>query len=87
MANFSAAKRGLAGIVPPKPEDTKDNLATPEVAPSRKREKTVRTKAFTTKITPDFHKKIKLAAVESECDMGEILEIAFNFWLEQQKPK
>ena len=74
------AKKSNLGTPPP-PEDTKGNLDSPETAPTgeadkkgRGRPKSNRTKSFTTKFTPDFHKNLKRYAFDNDKDMGEVIE-------------
>jgi hypothetical protein len=55
----------------------------PQPQTERRADKTLRTKPLAMKVTPAFHKKLKIYAVEYEIDMVDIIEEAVALWISQ----
>ncbi|GAW87738.1 conserved hypothetical protein [Bathymodiolus platifrons methanotrophic gill symbiont] len=93
MTDFSKAKKKKSKLgSPPSIDEVKGNLDLPEHAPNSAslkkkvgRPKSKRTQPFTTKLNPEFHKKLKLLAVNEGKDMGEIVEEAVSFWIKNKE--
>jgi hypothetical protein len=85
MADFTKSRRSKLPP-PPAPSEAKDNLTQPEHAPvpeptpwvdGRTLRATGRTTQFTTRVTSEFLKEIKLFAVKHDLNLNEVLEKAF----------
>ena len=80
MANFP--KRSKLPP-PPAPTEVADNLSQPELAPStfvdgRTLRATGRTEQFTTRITADLQREIKVWSAQHDLRLNEFLERAFQ---------
>jgi predicted DNA-binding ribbon-helix-helix protein len=80
MVEFrKGGKRGLAGALPPPPEAAPNNLAQPETAPAldgRSLRATGRTEQLATRVTPAFHRQVKMIAARDGLKIAELLEKA-----------
>ena len=77
MANF--AKRPKLPDPPP-PSETRNNLASPEQAPSdgRSRRATGRTYQLNTRVREEFHAELKEYSAKNRIKLNELLEQAFQ---------
>ncbi|SJM95532.1 hypothetical protein [Crenothrix polyspora] len=79
MADLSTFKKKNLGT-PPSLNDAGNNLSAPEVAPlddsidGRSLKKTGRTEQLATRVTAEFHKKVKMLAARDELKIVELLE-------------
>lgn len=87
MANLSKFKKKNLGT-PPSLNEAGNNLSAPEVSPGdeyvdgRSVRKTGRTEQFATRVTPQFHKKVKMLAARDDLKIVEILEKAIELYEE-----
>jgi hypothetical protein len=89
MADFNNIKKKNKLGTPPKPTETKGNLDKPEVAPAsdlktdnkgkQGRPKTDKTERLSTKLRPDFKKKLKRLSLDLDKDIGDIIQEAVEF--------
>jgi len=85
MADLSKLRKKSFGI-PPALSDAGDNLNAPETAPSnsdvdgRSLKKTGRTEQLATRVTADFHRKVKMLGARDKLKMVELLEIAIALY-------
>jgi hypothetical protein len=85
MADLSKFKKKNLGI-PPSLSDAGDNLSAPEIAPvddyidGRSKRKTGRTEQLATRVTAEFHKKVKILAARDELKIVELLEKAIDLY-------
>lgn len=80
MANFPKRNKLPA---PPAPEEATNNLSQPELAPStfidgRTLRATNRTEQFTTRITAELQKEIKVWSAQHDMKLNVFLERAFE---------
>lgn len=86
MADLSKFKKKTLGT-PPALSEAGDNLSAPEVAPvdegyidGRTTRKTGRTEQLATRVTAQFHKKVKMLAARDELKIVELLEKAIELY-------
>jgi hypothetical protein len=85
MADLSNFKKKNLGA-PPSLSDAGDNLSAPEIAPlddyvdGRTQRKTGRTEQLATRVTFDFHKKVKMLAARDELKIVELLEKSIDLY-------
>jgi hypothetical protein len=86
MADLSKFKKKNLGT-PPSLSDAGDNLSAPEIAPvdddyidGRTKRKTGRTEQLATRVTAEFHKKVKMLAARDELKIVELLEKAIDLY-------
>lgn len=68
-------------VIEPQPVAAPQPVTEPQAG--RRADKTLRTKPLAMKVTPAFHKKLKIYAVEYEIDMVDIIEEAVAMWIAQ----
>jgi|APFre7841882590_1041340.scaffolds.fasta_scaffold36343_2 hypothetical protein len=93
MATFSALKKKKRVLgVPPSIDQAGNNLAAPEVAPpvpteefvdGRSKRRTGRTEQLATRVTHDFHRKVKMIAARDGLKIVELLEKAIELYEEK----
>lgn len=87
MANFNSIKKkaragkGRLGKPPELPETQSNNLEAPEAAPAtyidgRSQRRTGRTVAFSTRVSPEWHRRFKQVAARDGYKLNELLEHA-----------
>ena len=86
MADLSKFKKKNLGT-PPALNDAGNNLSAPEIAPvdneyvdGRTKRKTGRTEQLATRVTPEFHKKVKMLAARDELKIVELIEKAIDIY-------
>ena len=85
MADLSKFKKKNLGT-PPSLSDAGDNLSAPEIAPfddyvdGRTKRKTGRTEQLATRVTSEFHKKVKMLAARDELKIVELLEKSIDLY-------
>ena len=85
MADLSKFKKKNLGV-PPSLSDAGNNLSAPEIAPlddyvdGRTKRKTGRTEQLATRVTSDFHKKVKMLAARDELKIVELLEKSIDLY-------
>jgi hypothetical protein len=85
MADLSKFKKKNLGTPPPL-SDAGDNLSAPEIAPlddyvdGRTMRKTGRTEQLATRVTSEFHKKVKMLAARDELKIVELLEKSIDLY-------
>ena len=93
LSKLKDRKRKRLGS-PPGIEHAGENLAAPEHAPAapnvdvkkkRPKRKTGRTEAFATRISPEFHRRLRLLAAEDNLKIVELLEKALEAYEERRK--
>ena len=81
---------------PPGEDRAGENLSAPEHAPAapnvdvkkkRPKRKTGRTEAFATRVSPEFHRRLRLLAAEDNLKLVELLERALTAYEERRKTK
>jgi len=90
LADFKTLKkksRNRLGI-PPTPASAGSNLQEPETAPAtyvdgRSLRKTGRVAQFSTRVTPEWHRRIKLIAARDTKKLNEVLELALEAYEEK----
>jgi hypothetical protein len=89
-ADFSKLKKGKNrfGAVPER-EETSGNLEAPETAPAesvkrKSRGKTSRTEPLNFKVTAEFKREFKRAALENDLKLVEFLETCFESYLSRK---
>ena len=89
-ADFSKIKKGKNrfGAVPNR-EETSSNLEAPETAPAeavkrKSRGKTGRTEPLNFKVTAEFKREFKRAALENDQKLVEFLETCFDLYLSRK---
>jgi hypothetical protein len=92
-ADFSKLKKGKNrfGAVPDR-EETSSNLEAPETAPAeavkrKSRGKTGRTEPLNFKVTAEFKREFKKAALEHDHKLVEFLESCFEFYKKHEITK
>ena len=92
-ADFSKIKKGKNrfGTVP-EPEESSDNLEAPETAPTepikkKSRGKTGRTEPLNFKVTAEFKREFKMAALEQDQKLVEFLESCFEYYKKHESTK
>jgi hypothetical protein len=78
---------------PPGIEQAGENLSAPEHAPAapvdtkkeRPKRRTGRTEPFATRVSPEFHRRLKLLAAEDNLKLVELLERALTAYEESRK--
>lgn len=90
MANFNTLKKKSRNRLgkPPEPTAAGTNLDAPEVAPAayvdgRSLRRTGRTAQFATRVTPEWHRRIKRIAARDGKKLTEILELALETYEEK----
>lgn len=85
MADLSKFKKKTLGT-PPSLDQTGNNLSAPEVSPisdyidGRSTKKTGRIEQFATRVTPEFHRKVKMLAARDNLKIVEILEKSIELY-------
>lgn len=78
-------------IAPPKSKTRASFLGRPDAAPSMdaaaNNMKAEKWADLNFKVSPDFHRKFKSTAVTSGMSMKELLEEAYNAWVDKQAAK
>lgn len=92
-ADFSKLKKGKNrfGTVP-EPEESSGNLEAPETAPAepiqrKSRGKTERTEAMNFRVTAEFKKEFKKAALDNDQKLVEFLEKCFECYKKHEIKK
>jgi len=88
MADLSKFKKKSL-VTSPSLNDAGDNLNSPEIAPSdeyvdgRTKRKTGRTEQLATRVTSEFHKRVKMLAARDELKIVELLEKSIDLYEKQ----
>jgi hypothetical protein len=88
MADLSKFKKKSLGT-PPSLNEAGDNLSSPEIAPldeyvdGRTKRKTGRTEQLATRVTSEFHKRVKMLAARDELKIVELLEKSIDLYEKQ----
>ncbi len=92
-ADFSRIKKGKNrfGVIPDR-EESSGNLEAPETAPAgpatkKSRGKTGRTEPLNFKVTAEFKKEFKKAALENDQKLVEFLESCFEYYKKYESTK
>lgn len=90
MADFKTLKKKSRNRLgkPPEPTAAGSNLQQPETAPAtyvdgRSLRRTGRTAQFSTRVTPEWHRRIKQIAARDTKKLNEILELALDAYEEK----
>lgn len=95
LSGLKNKKRKRLGT-PPNIEKAGENLSAPEHAPAapgvaeskkeRPKRRTGRTEPFATRVSPEFHRRLKLLAAQDNLKMVELLEKALDAYEAGRKP-
>lgn len=94
LSELKKRKRRRLGT-PPGEEHVGENLSAPEHAPAaptiveskkeRPKRRTGRTQAFATRVSPEFHRRLRLLAAEDNLKLVELLEKALDAYEASRK--
>jgi hypothetical protein len=93
MADLSRLKHRKRLGAPPSIERAGENLTAPEHGPAapthvtsnRPKRKTGRTEPFATRVSPEFHRRLKIIAAEDNLKLVEVLEKALDAYEANRK--
>lgn len=89
MADFSHLKKKNRLGLPPPEQEIKNNLQQPESyepaahIDGRSLRKTGRTHQLATRVRPEFYREIKVMAVQEGITIAELIEKAFELYVQQ----